>query len=104
MYKETTFRYNGKDGTNWKACFIELEKSTWDIINHLSDSQGLDPYSRWGRYQHNGSHFLEPFTFCKEYLRILTPFVDSFLEHLGFSDFISDLRQKDPKDRFVEDT
>lgn len=102
MYEQTPFRYNGKDGTNWEASFVKLEKSIWDIINHLSDSQGLDPFSKWGRYQDCNTYYLEPFTFCKEYLRRLIPFVDSFLEHLGYSDFITGLRVKNPKDSFLE--
>jgi len=81
---------------------IELEKDTWDIINHLSDSQSLDPFTKWGRYQDVDTYYLEPFTFCKQYLGRLITFVDSFLEQLGYSDSIADLRSKNPKDQFVK--
>ncbi|MBI2673503.1 hypothetical protein HYX19_04530 [Candidatus Woesearchaeota archaeon] len=73
------------------------------MINRLSDSDGLDPFSKWGKYKLHESCFLEPFTFCKEFLKRLIPFIDSFLEKLGFPNFIEDLKTKNPQDRFLED-
>jgi len=103
MLDKTAFEYNDEDGTKWESNFIKIDKNIWDIINRLTDSDELDPFSKWGKYKLHELYFLEPFTFCKEFLRRLIPFVDSFLEKLGFPDFIENLKSKNPPDRFLED-
>ena len=103
MLDKTAFEYNGEDGTKWESNFIKIDKNIWDIINRLSDLDNLDPFSKWGKYKLHDFYFLEPFTFCKEFLRRLIPFVDFFLENLEFPNFIDELKSKKPQDRFLED-
>jgi len=85
----------------WKANFIEIDKTTVDLIRSCGDkNQEYEPTTCWGRYrlQH---YFLEPFHFSKAAATSLLSFSNRYLELLGFSNFIEDTEREGKKDNFL---
>jgi len=82
---------NVEDGNNWVASFIPIPKQEVDKIHRCGDRQSkYDPFTQWGVYKlstHN-LYFLEPFHFSEQLIKKLTLFIDTYLQLLGYSDFI----------------
>jgi len=101
MLKNTVYEYRGKD-EKWKANFIKINNDISGLIKLCGDrKQNYTKFTKWGCHNAHKEDFLEPFHFVQEVTKVLANFCNKYLELLGFSDFIEELKSKDKNDDFA---
>jgi hypothetical protein len=71
--------------SKWKGNFLEIDAETLQWIKRLKlDSKQNDKFSKWGIYSFHDEFALEPFHFSKQLLNYIIPFINGYLELLGY--------------------
>jgi hypothetical protein len=84
--------------------FIEVADNIVHLVRHCKDKpQKYEEISEWGLYQMQDTFFLEPYHFAKAAIRNLVNFSDSYLELLGFGNFVDELKQNEPQSNFAQE-
>jgi hypothetical protein len=96
---KTGYEYRGKD-EKWQANFIKVSKDITELIKRCGDAK--KPYevtTEWGIYQDTLGYYLSPYNFAKAASLKLIEFSNTYLQMLGFPNFIQSLK---PGDSFLE--
>lgn len=89
---------------NWEMNSINIDKSILNYFPRDDKIQQFKPITKWGIYKfNNDSIMLEPFDFTKMVLKTLINFSNDYLKLLGFSNFIEELKNENPDDKFVRE-
>ncbi len=74
----------------WEANSIRINQTHRGLIESLGDSEEeYDYFTEWGVFK-DLEMLLEPYQFSRKAVETLTPFVDKYLELLGYSLFIDE--------------
>jgi hypothetical protein len=97
-FDSLVFHYNSKDG-KWYANFLKISQVH---INHIrlcrDEESDYDMITKWGVYKVDNDCFLDMYHFSIEALKMLTVFVDKYLERLNYQSFIERQMRKDDDD------
>ena len=91
------------DGSTWKENYVSIEGKLGERIGQVlgKTKKSYDRFTVAGVRQEQAQTFLVPFLFAKALLRNLIPFVNKYLELLGYTNFIESLESGEFKS-FVE--
>lgn len=96
--QQACFEYRGED-EKWKANFIRIPM---EIVYYLKQSRDIkENYEPWTKFGVYGSDFLEPYKFAKSSALLLSKFCNKYLQLLGFSNFIEEMKKNKLEDDFV---
>ena len=99
-FRTSAFEFNSNDA-RWRANFLRVPSEVPEMAIRCGDrALPLDPFSEWGVYLHASGPWLSPYHFAKAAAKRLTKFSDTFLEILGFPNFIQSL---EPSAQFRRD-
>lgn len=101
-YKNSkSFRIINKNG--WKMNCIKIDKSILNYFPRNDKKQKFKSVTNCGVCQLNDDYvLLEPYDFSKKILKILIQFSNEYLELLGFNDFLEELKEENPEDKFIK--
>jgi hypothetical protein len=101
------FHYDSGNGKTWVANVVDLSKDIdvfKDICSWTTGTKPFEPLTDWGIYNgHNRKTtwtLLSPYDFAKAATRKLAEFCDSYLELLGFPDYVG---TPDPRNPLLDD-
>jgi len=92
------------DDGKWKANLIKINDEIKEIIHRIGDQPlPYDPISKWGvKFFQGIDTMLSPYTFSKTSMVQLVKFSDTFLEKIGFDNFIQTLNATDEFRKTIE--
>ena len=72
-------------GDVWEAGVIRASPEQIEALKHCKDqARPYDQFSQWGKIDCNAEIYIEPYHFSIKLLDEFTPFIDKYLELLGF--------------------
>lgn len=87
-------------GAGWKANFFNIPQ---ELISHLRSCGDMnEKYEPWTKFGVYGKVFLEPYKFAKLGTLMLCEFCNKYLQLLGFSDFVAEIKKNKPDDDFTQ--
>lgn len=80
----------------WEANIVDISPAVMQYIKACGDAPSdFDPFSRWGVFSFSSKFLLVPYPFAKMATEKLGQFVNSYLEMLGFTNFVESLPEHD---------
>lgn len=104
IHRETTENSQIVDEYGWEFGGFKIDIELRNHIRSCGDKKlSYISLTNWGVHETHWEtvNYLEPFHFIKAATNLLTEFSNRYLELLGFSNFIEDLKSENPRDRFL---
>jgi hypothetical protein len=94
------FSKGGYESSNldkrWEANVVEVPDEVMNLMESLSDRPAdYNPFTQWGTLEFGSKYLLVPYQFAKRAVSELIQFSNTYLQLMGFSNFVQSLPKED---------